>query len=194
MMSDSAKPNLWKLLVVFLLIVCMALSAVVVRMCRNDELQDGRDPQNVANVERVQTSIGGDYAFFMLILGDSQMAGAGWEGGYENCILEAYPNAVVVNLAQGGSCLSNGDIHAQWEFYLSNTSVMPDLILLDGGINDLPHLRRAEFKETGATLVGEALCSLLELIHTASPDTRILYTLMPPLCGMEGFRRRPSGL
>ena len=119
------------------------------------------------------------------------MAGAGWEGGYKTCFLEAYPNATVVNLAQGGSCLTNGDIHAQWEFYLANTTVMPDFVLLDGGLNDLPYLRKAEFKDTGAALASEALRSLVEQIHAASPDTRIIYTLMPPLAEWKDSEEGP---
>ena len=178
-MSDTAKPNRCKLLVIFLLIVCLALSAAVYMLHRNDETPG------------TQESFGGDYGFSVLILGDSQMAGAGWSGGYQNCFSEAYPNVTVVNLAQGGSCLTNGDIHAQWEFYLANTTVMPDFILLDGGLNDLPYLRREEFKDTGAELVSDALRSLIEQIHAVSPDTHIIYTLMPPLAEWKDSEEGP---
>ena len=58
---------------------------------------------------------------------------------------------------------------------------MPDFILLDGGINDLPYLQQEGFEDTGMSLVEEALCSLLEEIHELSPDTRVIYILMPPL-------------
>lgn len=153
-----------KLLFIFVLILCVVLSAVAVKTQLKDDFQ--------AHID--------DYPFTMLILGDSQMAGAGWEGGYANCISETYPNAKVINLAQNGSYLANGDIHAQWEYYLSQASSMPDFVLLDGGINDLPYLQREEFKDTGLSLVSEALCSLIEQIHEANPDTRIIYTLMPP--------------
>ena len=165
-MSDFAKKHGCKMLVVILLVLCIALSAAVFMMYR------GNDPK---------TCVGSDHAFTVLIMGDSQMAGAAWEGGYGKCISEIYPNATVVNLAQGGGRLTAGDIDAQWEFYLENATVMPDFILLDGGLNDLPYLRKEEFKETGAALVSQALCSLIERIHVISPDTRIIYTLMPPL-------------
>ena len=165
-MSDLPHRRRYKLPFIVLLILCLVLSAVVITAQRKD------DPE---------PCIGGDLPFSVLILGDSQMAGAGWEGGYANCISETYPNAQVVNLAQNGSCLANGDIQAQWEFYLSEASAMPDFVLLDGGINDLPYLQKEEFKDTGMPLVEEALCSLIEQIHEANPDTRILYTLMPPL-------------
>jgi len=122
-----------------------------------------------------------DHSFSMLILGDSQMAGSGWEGGYANCVSETYPNALVINLAQPGSLLANGDIHQQWEFFLSEASYMPDYVLLDGGANDLPHLQKEEFKENGLELVSYALCDLIERIHEENPDTHIIYTLMPPL-------------
>ena len=177
-MSDTAKPNRFKLLAVFLLILCLALSAAVVLLYPGRDATDG-------------PSFGGDYTFSVLILGDSQMAGLGWEGGYANCISEAYPNATVVNLAQSGSFMSNGDIHAQWEFYLSNTTIMPDFILLNGGLNDLPYLRREEFKDTGAALVSDGLRSLLELIHATSPDTRIFFTLMPPLAEWQDSEDGP---
>lgn len=118
--------------------------------------------------------------FSVLILGDSQMAGNGWSGGYANCIAEVYPNAQVVNLAQSGSLLSNGDILAQWEFYRTEASIMPDFVLLDGGINDLSLLRKTGFQEEGLALVRNSLCSIIEQIHEVSPDTHILYLVMPP--------------
>lgn len=129
--------------------------------------------------EDSQTGIA-DRSFFVLILGDSQMAGAGWEGGYSNCIREAYPNATVVNLAQNGNLLASGEILAQWEFFLTQELPMPDIVLFDGGINDLPYTQKAEFKDSGMTLVQDALAALIGRIHEESPDTRIIYTLMPP--------------
>ena len=155
-----------KILFISVLFLCLLVSAAAVMVLRKND---------------VKPCIGADHSFSVLILGDSQMAGAGWKGGYGNCISEAYPNAKVTNLAQNGSCLANGDIHAQWEFYLSEFTDMPDFVLLDGGINDLPYLQREEFKDTGFSIVSDALCSLVEEIHEANPDTRILYTLMPPL-------------
>lgn len=165
-MSVLPHQNRRKLLLVVVFILCLVLSAVVIVT----QWKDG-----------TKACIGGDYSFSVLILGDSQMAGAGWEGGYANCISETYPNAQVVNLAQNGSCLANGDIQAQWNFFLTEATAMPDFVLLDGGINDLPYLQREEFKDTGMPMVSAALCSLVEQIHEATPDTRILYVLMPPL-------------
>lgn len=165
-MTDLPKHPRRRLLPVIALILCFTLAAVVMMTRRKEPLQP---------------RIGEDHSFSVLILGDSQMAGAGWEGGYGNCISEFYPNAQVTNLAQNGSCLAKGDIHAQWEYFLSESSAMPDFVLLDGGINDLPYLQREEFKDTGMPLVSNALCSLIEHIHEANPDTRILYVLMPPL-------------
>jgi len=165
-MSDLPNKQRYGVLIMIAVILCVALSAALIITKQEDDLK---------------ACIGGDHSFSVLILGDSQMAGAGWEGGYANCISETYPNAQVVNLAQNGSCLANGDIHAQWEFFLSQATTMPDFVLLDGGINDLPYLLREEFKDTGLSLVSEALRSLIEQIHELSPDTRILYVLMPPL-------------
>ena len=155
-----------------LLMILLGL-AMVIGGCAHDPKDDPEDLKNE------------DPSFSMLILGDSQMAGAGWAGGYENCILETYPHATVVNLAQSGHLLASGEIHSQWEYYLSQTTVMPDLVLLDGGINDLPHLQKEEFRETGLTLVSNGLCTLIEHIHTVSPDTHIIYTLMPPFAEWE---------
>lgn len=165
-----------KSLFLFLLLLCLTLSACAAKN-RHSE-----DPQ---------ACVGGDQAFSVLILGDSQMAGAGWDGGYENCILEAYPQAQVVNLAQNGSLLSNGDIHAQWEFFLSNAAFTPDFVLFDGGTNDLPYLQKEEFKETGLPMVSNALSSLIELIHEAYPQARILYTLMPPFVEWKDSEHGP---
>lgn len=132
-----------------------------------------------------------DLRFSVLILGDSQMAGAGWDGGYENCISETYPGAKVINLAQNGSLLANGDIRTQWEYFLSEATSMPDFVLLDGGINDLPHLRKEEFQDTGMSLVDEALRSLIEQIHQVSPDTHIIYVLMPPFAEWKNSENGP---
>ena len=132
-----------------------------------------------------------DCPFSMLILGDSQMAGAGWEGGYANCIEEAYPKAHILNLAKDGSLLANGDIQAQWELYLSEDLPMPNFVMLDGGINDLSYLKKEGFEEDGLRLVKEALCSLIEQIHAASPDTRIIFVLIPPLKEWEDTEKGP---
>ena len=134
---------------------------------------------------------GKNMPFSVLILGDSQMAGAGWEGGYANCILEDYPNAKVLNLAQNGSLLSNGDIHAQWKLYLSGDYPIADFVLLDGGCNDLPYLKNEAFEEKGLALLKEAFSSLVEQIHEMSPDTRIIYTLMPPLAEWKDSEKGP---
>ena len=174
-MSDLPNNHRRRLLIIFVGILCLAVAAAVIVTQRKPDLK---------------ACIGGERSFSVLILGDSQMAGAGWEGGYGNCLSETYPNAQVVNLAQNGSCLANGDIQAQWEFFLSKASDMPDFVLLDGGINDLPYLQREEFKDTGLALVGEALSTLIEQIHEISPDTRILYVLMPPL---EEWRDSDNG-
>ena len=121
-----------------------------------------------------------DTPFNVLMIGDSQMAGFGWEGGYANCIGEVYPNAQVVNLAQSGSLMSSGEILSQWEYYIAQGAVMPDVVLVDGGINDLPYLRKEAFQNTGLPLVKHGLQTLIERIHETSPDTRIVYVLMPP--------------
>lgn len=148
----------------FMLILCFALPAAAMAAHLKDDLHTGID----------------DYPFSMLILGDSQMAGAGWEGGYANCISEDYSHVKIFNLAQNGSLLSNGDIRAQWEFYLSKGLPMPDFVLLDGGINDLSYMRREDFENAGLAAVYESLRSLIEQIQEASPDTHIIYTIMPP--------------
>lgn len=164
-MSDLPKEPRRRRPIILVVVLCLVLLSVALIAQRK---------------ATVRACIGGDQAFSVLILGDSQMAGAGWEGGYANCISETYPNALVVNLAQNGSLLANGDIQAQWDFFLAESNAMPDFVLLDGGSNDLPYLQREEFKDTGLPMVGEALCSLFEQIHEANPDTRILYVLMPP--------------
>lgn len=164
-----------RLLFVFALIFCLMTTSAAVALHLKYDTYTGMD----------------DYPFSMLILGDSQMAGAGWEGGYANCIEEAYPNARVLNLAQSGSLFANGDIQAQWEFYLSEGFPMPDFVLLDGGINDLSNMKKEEFKSEELRMVKEALCSLLERIHETSPDTRIIYVLVPPLNEWDDTEKGP---
>ena len=170
-MAESTKHHRRNLIALLILVMTLAVGILIGAAVT-------RKPQEVK--EEVRSCFGNDDTFSLLIMGDSQMAGYGWEGGYGNCISETYPNAVVVNLAQSGSHLTNGEILAQWEFYLEQTDVMPDFILIDGGINDLPYLRREEFQENGMGLISEALGTILERIHEDSPDTRIIYTLMPP--------------
>lgn len=132
-----------------------------------------------------------DCAFSVLILGDSQMAGAGWDGGYANCIAETYPEAQMLNLAADGSRLAEGGIHAQWSLYLREDLPLPDFVLLDGGINDLPRLRQQEYSSEAVQEVEDAFCSLVEAIHTASPDTHIIYLLMPPFPEWEDSQSGP---
>lgn len=154
-----------RLLLILILILCFMTPSSAMALHSKDEPH--------TNLE--------DCAFSILILGDSQMSGAGWKGGYANCIEEAYPDARVLNLAQKGSLLANGDIFEQWEFYLSEGFDMPHFVLLDGGFNDLARIKAEKYDDELLELVREALCLLIEQIHDASPDTHIIYTLMPPL-------------
>ena len=163
-MSLSAKRSRYKIASLVVLLLCIALSALAI----------------FRRTAGKKDYTGSDQAFTLLILGDSQMAGLGWPGGYQNCISEIYPNAVVFNLAQSGNLLSNGDIQAQWDYYLSKTDVVPDLILLDGGTNDMPYLKKAAYQDIVLPMVSDALSCLLEQIHRTCPDTHIIYTLMPP--------------
>lgn len=164
-MSVLLRQHWRRLLFVFVIILCLMLPAAAMAAHLKDNLH-----------ERIESD-----TFSVLILGDSQMAGAGWEGGYANCIQEEYPNAQVINLAQNGSLLSNGDIHAQWEYYLAEDLAVPDFVLLDGGINDLSYMRKEDFDEAGLALVFESLRSIIEQIHEANPDAHIIYTIIPPL-------------
>ncbi|MBE5768514.1 MAG: SGNH/GDSL hydrolase family protein [Clostridiales bacterium] len=119
--------------------------------------------------------------FSVLILGDSQMAGVGWKDGYANCIKEAYPNAKVINLAQDGKLLTDGGILGQWDYYLEKECPMPDVILMDGGANDLFYLPRDGHIENWVNKVCDTLHYLLEKIHLQSPDTQVIYCTFPPL-------------
>lgn len=175
-MFDFPNRIRWKRLLAAVLMLCLALTGAA---CSSR--QEWEEP---ALIDPTQP-------FSVLILGDSQMYGACWEGGYANCISELYPDAQIFNLAQNGSLLANGDIRAQWDYYRSETTLQPDIILLDGGTNDMPYLKREEFKDTALPLVTEALCSLLEEIHDASPNTRIIYVLMPPFAEWEDSEDGP---
>ena len=125
-------------------------------------------------------AVASNYGFTIVILGDSQMAGTGWDGGYQTCISETYPNSKIINLAHGGDFLVNGDILKQWEYYLSNYTEKPDFILLDGGINDLSHVRERKFQKD-VEKIKDSLHALVTQIHEDCPDAHMIYTLMPPL-------------
>lgn len=166
----SGKLHKPRSILLIVLIFCAVLAAVLLIMQRGSKTE-----KNPAE----------DLSFSVLIMGDSQMAGNGWQGAYGNCLSERYPNALVINLAQSGALLANGNIHAQWDYYLSETDMMPDYVLLDGGVNDLSYLKTEKFPEGGFYLVSDALCALIEHIHAESPETHIIYTLMPPLAEWE---------
>lgn len=138
---------------------------------------------NQANAKHLKDTIADSMEqnpFYILILGDSQMSGAGWDGGYLNCILEAYPEADVLNLAVSGSRLANGEIMEQWEKFLEMKTPMPDLILLDGGGNDMMYANRIDIEEKLLPSVVKSFYSLVEEIHAESPDTHIIYTTLFP--------------
>lgn len=124
-------------------------------------------------------------SFTVLILGDSQMEGENWDGGYERCILKAYPNAKVLNLAKGGSLMGNGDIRKQWEFFVAEDYPMPHIVLLDGGANDLLYTNQMPIDEVLLPSIYKEFTSLVEQIHKASPDTHIIYVSMFPLVEWE---------
>ena len=151
--------------ILLVLVLCLIVSAALLLTRRK---------------EAAQANSIDEKPFILLIMGDSQMAGYGWTGGYGNCLSEVYPNATLINLAQSGALLANGEIHAQWDFYLAETDIMPDYVLLDGGINDLSYLKMEKFPEGGFRLASDAMCALIEHIHTESPDTKIIYVAMPP--------------
>lgn len=74
----------------------------------------------------------------ILIVGDSVNYGAGWEGsgGFKTLIEETYPRCTVINKAVGGTTLVNDQIFNQILQYVY-AGEKADLILLDGGGNDL---------------------------------------------------------
>lgn len=126
------------------------------------------------------------YSFTVLMLGDSQIAGAGWDGGYANLIEEYYPDAEVCNLGKHGSRLYNDKILGQWRWYASQDDLpMPDFVLLDGGTVDLNFLKMENFDDEGLAWILYSLEKLLEEIHKTSPDTQIIYITMPPLFEWE---------
>lgn len=174
-MSVLLQCQIEKILLVLVLILCFMLPSEVLAVHLKGNLQEDIN----------------DIPFSLLILGDSQMTGAGWSGGYANCISETYSNARVFNLAQDGSLLANGEIHDQWEFYLSEDYPAVDFVLLDGGVNDLPYLQKEEWKDGGLTRVKEAFSSLVEQIHEMNPDTHIIYVLMPPLVEWKNSESGP---
>lgn len=120
-------------------------------------------------------------AFSVLILGDSQMAGDGWAGGYTNCFEEHYPNARVLNLAQSGARLEDGEIFDQWEYFLKMDAQMPDYVIMDGGANDLFAMKKDGVTEEKIDKAQDDLKTLLKAIHEESPETSIIYVTMPPL-------------
>lgn len=152
-----------RLLALLLILCCLPLNVLAMQL-------DERAYNKLKNMH-----------FSVLIVGDSQLAGAGWEGGYGNCIRESYANAEVTNVAVSGSRLSKDGIFSQWEQYMAAGNEAPDFVLLDGGFNDLPLLRHLDYSREALEVVKNELVTLIESIHKANPDVHIIYITIPPL-------------
>lgn len=85
---------------------------------------EGDDNMNTLNGKKI------------LLLGDSVGAGNGWQGGFANCILEDYPEAIVNNGAVSGARLVNKEIYGELVTAFTN-GFAADYIVFDGGGNDL---------------------------------------------------------
>lgn len=73
----------------------------------------------------------------ILIAGDSVAYGYGWPGGFKNLIEENFPGAETMNAAFSGATLAGSQILSQISATINNEGFMPDIVILDGGWNDL---------------------------------------------------------
>lgn len=73
----------------------------------------------------------------ILLCGDSIMRGAGWSGAYKNLIEEDFPDAIVYNYAVDGAKFTTNSIYDQFYEAAITDSLTPDIILFNGGGNDI---------------------------------------------------------
>ena len=73
----------------------------------------------------------------ILLCGDSIMHGAGWSGAYKNLIEEEFPDAIVYNYAVDGAKFTTNSIYDQFYEAAITDSLTPDIILFNGGGNDI---------------------------------------------------------
>ncbi len=162
-------------------IFCRILAITTAVLVCLTSMEQGFAQENNGIVEKSYATI--------LFMGDSQMAGEGWPGGFQNIIEEnsADISLISFNVSVGGSKLSTGDILAQWKYYLSQMDNMPDVIVLDGGANDLLYGVPADSDDPQQESASNGLRALYDAILEDCPDVRIVFMTLPPMLNLESI-------
>lgn len=130
----------------------------------------------------------------ILMMGDSLMRGAKWEGGFANCIKENHPTATVINLAKDGKHLIDGEIGAQMTTWKSeNPDTIPDVVIINGGGNDFLNSRNLGTPTLDNTeplnnldTTCNAVDTMFWYIFDSYPATRIFFITGPIIKKIEG--------
>ena len=112
----------------------------------------------------------------ILIAGDSVAYGYGWPGGFKNLIEENFPGAETMNASVSGATLAGKQILNQISATINNEGFMPDIVILDGGWNDLmlgTPIGTVDFNQFVLTW-GES--TILEMMETIFYQFRKLFT------------------
>ena len=124
----------------------------------------------------------------ILCIGDSLMAGNGWEGGYANCIKENHPTVEITNIAVSGAKIIGGEIFGQVTDYYVAGNTSPDIIIFDGGGNDFMNrstLGTGKLDSSFTNGTSDTTCDALETmingVKTVYPFTKLLYISTPPM-------------
>lgn len=128
----------------------------------------------------------------IVMIGDSQMYGEGWTGGWANILRENHPDAKIHNLAVSGSYLTAGGIYGQLGDYLNRGGTPPDILIVDGGGNDMMYGQPVGETDADTYYPNEdhstpsaALETLFFHVANAYPECRMLYITMPRLAPWE---------
>lgn len=130
----------------------------------------------------------------ILIAGDSLNAGNGWEGGFANLIREDYPTATVHNYAVTGSVLTGGEIFNYLAIAIAQNGITPDVILLDGGGNDMMQSKpigtigAAYGVDWSHATVVSSLETIFYQLHVLTPQAKLVFFpawKLPPSQGAE---------
>ena len=129
----------------------------------------------------------------ILCLGDSLMYGNGWSGGYSNCIKENHPTVNITNVAASGATISplegsTNHLVTQLGNYKTVVGVTPDIILMDGGGNDM--IQRTEigtgkldssYSNGTYNTTCDALEFTLSQIFSVYPTAKLLFIIPHPM-------------
>lgn len=121
----------------------------------------------------------------ILMVGDSWGFGFGWEGGFANLIRRDFQGATVMNYSVSGAIVCDFDSSMavfQQLVSASSAGIQPDIILMDGGGNDMLAGRTSgEINLDGygsawdTSTAARALDTLFYIVRQSWPTVKIVY-------------------